>query len=66
MVKKAPEKGRVLAFSYDFDKASDYLYPMYTGNEGGISIEFLQPGNHIRIPVDFITDISVRREELYE
>lgn len=53
-------------YTWNFDKAEDYEYPLpYT--DGTIRrITFVQPGVEAIVPVDFVKKIVVRREELYE
>jgi len=53
-------------YTWNFDKAEDYQYPLpYT--EGTVRrITFVQPGVEAVVPVDFVKKIVVRREELYE
>lgn len=53
-------------YTWNFDKAEDYQYPLpYT--EGTVrKITFVQSGVEATVPVDFVKRIVVRREELYE
>lgn len=54
------------SYQYDFTRPVDYQYPMpYTENMRR-QIEFMQPGNLISAPVDYVRRITVRREELYD
>ena len=55
-----------MEYDYNFDRPVSYEYAMpYI--EGAVrSMEFLQKGVSVNIPVDFVKSIQVRREELYE
>ena len=53
-------------FDYDFTRAVDFAYPMPYKAGQQTSIDFLQKGNQVDVPVDFIRRILIRREELYE
>ena len=67
LVDAAPiDRARVMEYDYNFDRPVSYEYAMpYI--EGAVrSMEFLQKGVSVNIPVDFVKSIQVRREELYE
>lgn len=53
-------------YTWNFEKAEDYQYPLpYT--DGTVRrITFIQSGVEAVVPVDFVKEIVVRREELYE
>ena len=52
-------------YEYDFDQPKDYPFDIpYPDTEN--QIDFLQRGNVIMIPVDFIKSIRLKREELYD
>lgn len=53
-------------YAHDFTRAVDFPYPMpYTAGMR-CQIEFMQPGNTVQVPVNFVKRITVRREELYD
>ena len=54
------------AYHYDFFRPVDYEYPIPFMDEQKKTIDFLQPGNLVEVPVDFIKYLSIRREELYD
>lgn len=54
-----------VAYDYNFDKQEDYSYDM-PYSDTNREIEFLQKGNTIEVPVDFIKSIRLKREELYD
>ena len=59
------EYGLSEPYDYDFTILRDYEYEMpdiHSRNR----IEFLQPGNEIVLPVDYVDSVSVIREELYD
>lgn len=61
-IKPSPDES---AFEYDFTVMDDYIYEMnneYTKKR----INFLQEGNQITIPIDYIESITLTREELYD
>ncbi|MBO5060793.1 MAG: hypothetical protein J6C82_07765 [Clostridia bacterium] len=52
-------------YDFDFAKLVEYNYEMpYSG--AAKSIEFMQTGNQIQIPIDYVKSVSVKREELYD
>ncbi len=58
------EKAEV--YDYDFDRAVDYSYPIPFGERFRRQAEFMQAGNYVAIPVDFVRRVTLRREELYD
>ncbi len=52
-------------FEYDFSVMKDYNYDMFC-SESKCNIEFMQPGHQISIPVDYLKEITLTREELYD
>lgn len=54
------------AYSYDFNRPTDYEYLFEFRPDQEVKIEFIQPDSYIRVPVDFVRRLSVRREELYD
>ena len=54
------------AYNYDFFRPVDYEYPIPFLDEQKKTIDFLQVGNRVEVPVDFIKYLSIRREELYD
>lgn len=57
---------RVEAYDYDFDRAVDYSYPIPFGEKLRQQVEFMQAGNYVAIPVDFVKRVTLRREELFD
>jgi len=55
-----------LAYPYDFTRAVDFTYPIPFSAEQQSTLEFLQTGNMVNVPVDFVKTLRVRREELYD
>ena len=60
------ENTMIQPYDYDFDKKVEYEYaapflPGFCRN-----IDFLEKGNHVEVPSGYITDISVRMEEIYD
>ena len=53
-------------YDYDFARSVDFDYPVPYSEGTSRPIEFIQPGNSITVPVDFIKRITVRLEALYE
>ncbi len=56
----------VSAYDYNFDRYMEYDYPFPYTDGRVTTIDFLQPGVQIEVPVDFIKKLTVRREELYD
>ena len=52
-------------YSFDFTKPINYSYEMPYHIEG-TRIDYLQNGNGILLPVDFIKSLRLKREELYD
>lgn len=52
-------------YNYDFDQPQDYSFDL-PYSDTAKEIEFLQRGNIITVPVDFIKSIRLKREELYD
>lgn len=52
-------------YPFDFDKPINYPYDM-PYSDVGVTIDFLKPGNTVTAPIDFVTEITIRREELYD
>ena len=57
-----PAKG----YDYDFTRPVDFPYPMPYNAGHKTFIDFLQKGNQVEVPVDFVRSLCVRREELYD
>ena len=52
-------------YDYDFMSLKEYSYELpYTSV--GKNIEFLQDGNIVSVPVDYLKSVSITREELYD
>lgn len=60
------DPNKVDAYLYDFTRAVDFPYPMPYSEGMKCQIEFMQPGNTVQVPVNFVKRITVRREELYD
>lgn len=60
------ENTMIQPYDYDFDKKVEYEYaaPFLAGFCR--NIDFLEKGNHVEVPSGYITDISVRMEEIYD
>ena len=56
----------VQPYDYDFKRIAGYKYNMPLNYMNHKNIELMQKGFNIDIPVDYITGITVDREELYE
>ena len=54
------------AYDYDFEAPADYRYPLPYTEGTARKITFIQPGVVVKVPVEFVKQIMVRREELYE
>ena len=52
-------------FDYDFDVPVTYSYDM-PYRKSDTQIDFLQSGNSVNVPIDFIKSIKLIREELYD
>lgn len=60
------DPNKVDAYRYDFSRAVDFPYPVPYSEGMKRQIEFMQPGNTVQVPVDFVKRVTVRREELYD
>lgn len=60
------ENTMIQPYDYDFDKKVEYEYvaPLMAGFCRNIN--FLEKGNYVEVPSGYITDISVRMEEIYD
>ena len=56
----------VNSYPYDFTRPVDFQYPVPYEHMQGSRIEFMQKGNHVEIPVDFVKCVHIRREDLYD
>lgn len=54
------------SYRYDFLRPIDMEYPMPYTDAQKTKIEFLQKGNLVEVPVDFIKSMRIRREELHD
>lgn len=61
-----PDLEDVDGYKYDFQRPVDFAYPMPYTDDQCRQIEFLQSGNLVQIPVDFIKAMRIRREELHD
>ena len=62
----APQTDPDCAYHYDFQRPVDYTYPVPFREDKCCKIEFLQRGNWVEVPVDFVSSIHLRREDLYD
>ncbi len=61
-----PELATQEPYEFDFTKTKDYVYPMPYREALKRKVSFIQSGNMIEAPVNFIDRIEVRLEELYD
>lgn len=54
------------AYAYDFTRPVDFDYPIPFSADQQSTVEFLQKGNQVQIPVDFVKCVTIRREDLYD
>lgn len=57
--------GDTMPYNYDFTKLADYVYEI-PYEEINNEIEFLQKDNFVSIPIDYVKEIILEREELYD
>lgn len=58
-------EGEEAFYEYDYTVLLDYDYfPVYKA--GVHTIPYMQEGNSVQIPVDYVDEITLRREELYD
>lgn len=55
-----------IPYDFNFDQPADYRYALPYTNGTARKITFIQPGVTVQVPVEFVKEIMVRREELYE
>lgn len=56
----------IFEYDYNFERPVEYIYP-FPFTDGKVrTIDFIYSGNKIEVPVDFVRNITVRREEIYE
>ncbi|MBQ8975229.1 MAG: hypothetical protein IJ072_05860 [Oscillospiraceae bacterium] len=53
-------------FRYDYKSTVTYRYPINGSEPCDVRVEFLQKGNYVELPVDYIRRVTLRREELYD
>ncbi|MBQ2061128.1 MAG: hypothetical protein II458_00415 [Oscillospiraceae bacterium] len=56
----------IQGYRYNFDRYIDFPYPVPYSDKNLTSIEYMQSGSQVLIPVDFVKRISTRLEELYD
>jgi hypothetical protein len=65
-----PQQGEEIdlsqGYDYDFTRPVDFVYPMPYSSGQNTTVDFLQKGNPVEVPVNFIRSMHLRREELYE
>jgi hypothetical protein len=49
-----------------FEFANSISTALSTSEAELSEIEYIQPGNHIRVPVDYVRSVTMVREELYD
>ena len=54
------------SYPYDFTRPVDFRYPVPFEQVQTSRIEFLQKGNMVEIPVDFVKCMRIRREDLHD
>ena len=54
------------SYPYDFTRPVDFQYPIPYEQMQASRIEFMQRGNMVEIPVDFVKRVHIRREDLYD
>lgn len=54
------------SYQYDFTRPVDFPYPVPYQADQYRRVEFLQKGNTVEVPVDFVRRLHIRREELYD
>lgn len=64
--KGQPDTEGLEVYSFDFYRPVDYDYAIPFATDRKRRIEFLQKGNLVEVPVDFVKSMSIRREELYD
>lgn len=58
--------GALCAYDFDFDRPEDYKYCLPYTEGTARKIAFIQTGVNAEVPVEFVKEIKVRREELYD
>jgi hypothetical protein len=53
-------------YEYDFDQTTEFAYPAPFLAGDCRQIEFISNGNFVTVPSSYVTQISVRMEEIYE
>lgn len=59
-------QANITEYEHNYNQPIDYEYPLPQTEGAMYKITYLQQGNHVYIPVGYIKEIIVRREELYE
>ena len=54
------------SYPYDFTRPVDFSYPVPYDQMQAARIEFLQKGNMVDVPVDFVKCVRIRREDLHD
>lgn len=57
---------KIRPYEYNFERPVDFVYTIPFEEDKVTRLEYMQTGNYIQIPIDFLKKIEVRREELYE
>jgi hypothetical protein len=63
---KPAVQANITEYEHNFNQPIDYEYPVPQTEDALYKITYLQQGNYVYIPVGYIKEIIVRREELYE
>lgn len=53
-------------FDYDFQRPSCYEYPLFVPGKADCSMEFMQPGETVQVPLLLVKSMKAVREELYD
>lgn len=64
-----PEDGLIdteEGYQYDFTRPVDYPYLLPYSADQRKRVEFLQKGNTVEVPVEFVQRMRIRREDLYD
>ena len=61
----AKRVGQGEAYEYDFTKPEEYEFEIPYASDPK-TIEFMQPGYTIEVPIDYLKKVTLRREELYD
>ena len=60
------ENSMIQPYDYDFEKKIEYSYPAPFMAGFCRNIAFLESGNPVEVPMGYITEVMVRKEEIYD